>query len=150
MGSRLHRRAFVAALMAVTLSACGEPIAPPALAMRFEITRESLDEIESALSGYASRNRYKFETFQGPTDRSFSLHNEHMRIEMGAGAWNEPAYNTHEWPFEYQVDFYPADRSVNLDALAREMGSLLAAIEGVRKSGPNFVPDKDGSEPASP
>lgn len=150
MGESVHRRTFATALMAASVLACGEPIAPPVLAMRFEVTRESLDEIESALSNYASRHRYKFETFQGPIDRYFSLENERMRIAMGAGAWNEAAHNTHEWPFEYQVHFYPTDRSESIDALANEIGELLAAIEGVRKSGPNFVPNKDNSESASP
>lgn len=137
----MRRRAIIAAFLASSLLAC-EPVSPPVLAMRFEVTQESLSAIETALRGYAARERYKFDVYQGDVDRHFALSNEYVRITMGAGAWNEAAYITHEWPFEYQVHFYTADTSVDVNTLAVEIGALLSAIPGVRKSGPNFVPDK--------
>jgi hypothetical protein len=147
MGEDVDRRMIVTALLAAPLLACGEPLSPPALAMRFEVTRESLDAIGSALRSYAVRNRYKFEEGQVGIDRFFNLQNESMRISIAAGNWDDAAVSTHDWPYEYQVHFYPTDTSSRPDALAYEIGSLLSAIEGVRKSGPNFVPDKNMQEP---
>ena len=142
MGEDTNRRVVLVALIA-TLSACVEPIRPPTLAMRFEITRESLNAISSTFRTYATRNRYKFEDVEVGVDRFFSLTNESMRISMGAGGWADAAVTTHHWPYEYQVHFYPTDPSSDLDSLAQEIAMLLSSIDGVRKSGPNFVPDKN-------
>jgi hypothetical protein len=106
--------------------------------MRFEVARESLDAIDAALSHYAARNRYKFEAVESGVDRTFVLTNEYVSVFMGAGAWNDAAYITHDWPFEYQVNFYVADdTTIDIETLAVEIGALLSAIPGVRKSGPN-------------
>jgi len=136
----MDRRVVVAAMVA-TLSACGEPLSPPALAMRFEVTHESLDAIASALRAYALSNRYKFEEGEFGIDRFFDLRNDSVHIAVGAGGWNDAALIGHDWPFEYQVHFYPRHPTTRVDAQASEIGALLSSIDGVRKSGPNFVPD---------